>query len=287
MWEPEPGERVISACRDPTPQHRVEARVMPSTILSPSTLAPAADRSLALKAAAGVLFVAVVAPVVGIGARIGRPGISRSLRTPAAAGSPTRILTVRPRTRRRLDCGRTHRLRVVRDRPVDPGRPRIHRTRMGSDRVGSTDGRDAPHSQRQSGCRRPSAVAPQRHCGPAMRPPRRTAARCRAVLAGRRAGSGGQPAIPGLFHRRLPVARGADRRAREGGPSDSQPLSGAQSAQLLLGVLRAAGDDRQKCRGSPFARGLLAAQRALRRAAVRCLHLSLRLVCGSPGRPDC
>ena len=39
-------------------------------------------------------------------------------------------------------------------------------------------------------------------------------------------------------------------------------------------------------RGSAFARGLPAAQRALRRAAVRCLHLSLRLVCGSPGRPD-
>ena len=74
MWEPEPGERVISACRDPTPQHRVKARVMPSTIPSPSTLAPAADRSLALKAAAGVLFVAVVALSWVLGHGLAGPG---------------------------------------------------------------------------------------------------------------------------------------------------------------------------------------------------------------------
>ena len=260
---------------------------MPTTIHSPSSPVPAADRSLALKAAASVLFVAVVGLSWVLGHGPAGPGYLVLYALLLLPGLPIGFLLF----------GREHAAgwiagaligyglsAIVLWIPVDLGftghvwaptawaalTVSTHLVTRGSQVV---------------------VVLPQWHRGDTAAllcaPSRRTAARCRAVLARRRAGSGGQPPIPRLFHGRLPLARGPDRRAREGGPSDSQPLSRAPSAQLLLGVLRAAGDDRQKCRGRAFARGLLAAQRALRRAAVRCLHLSLRLVCGSPGRPGC
>ena len=94
----------------------------------------------------------------------------------------------------------------------------------------------------------------------------------------RRAGPSGQPAVSRLLHRRLSLARRADGGAGESRPADSQPVSRAARAELLLGLLRAAGDDRPPRRGRAFARGLSPAQRALCRAAVRRLHLPLRMV---------
>ena len=157
---PGPRGRVISACRDPTPQHRVKARVIPSTISSPSTPALAADRSLALKAAGGVLFVAVVGLSWVLGHGLAGPGYLVLYALLLMPGLPLGCLLFGRGTPAGWIAGALIGYglsAIVLWIPVDLD----HRTRMGSDAWAALDGRDAPHGQRQSGWRRPSAVAPQ------------------------------------------------------------------------------------------------------------------------------
>ena len=286
MWEPEPGERVISACRDPTPQHRVKARVMPSTIPSPSTLAPAADRSLALKAAAGVLFVAVVALSWVLGHGSAGPGYLVLYALLLLPGLPLGFLLF----------GRGHAAgwiagaligyglsAIVLWIPVDLGfaghawaptawaalTAATHLIARGSQAVVVLP---QWHRGDTAGLLCALLVVPLLVAGPFSRVGERDPAgnlRYRAYFT-----------ADFLWH----VALTAE--LAKADPPIRNPYLERRALNYYWAVLRAAGDDRQKCRGSAFARGLPAAQRALRRAAVRCLHLSLRLVCGSPGRPD-
>ena len=137
------------------------------------------------------------------------------------------------------------RLRAQRPRAVASGGPRPHRARRGFRRRGPTDSRDSRPLLTDG---RVLVHLPAWHrsdtvallCSLLVVP---LLAR-RAVLADRRSGRGGQAALSRLLHRRLPVARRPLGGAGQSGPADPQPVSGTTRAELLLGLLRAAGDDR-------------------------------------------
>ena len=156
---------------------------------------------------------------------------------------------------------------------------------MGTDRVGGADCRDSPHGQGQSCCRRPSAVAPRRLGRPPLCPagraaaPRRPFSRVGETEEGKRRYRAYFTA-DFLWH----VALTAE--LAKADPPIRNPYLERRALNYYWAYFVPPAMIARMVQGRACARGLPAAERARRRAAVRRLDLSLRLVPGPARRPD-